>query len=266
MLEFLCPNGHHLRCDTKQVGRAAKCPRCGVRFLVPSPADDESAEEVTGADADAAGSSGSIVLQELTPPNEIGSADGAAGGAVADAGGDTQFTFLCPKGHRLYGSVRLQGKPAQCPECLVRFRVPIPEELSFDESGGAVQTGATVERGADRPDSAADPSAATHPAALESKCGAASSEAIPNRSEAKHPMNVAFERLWNAKPADGAVELRLHGGEKLTPERLLPSLSGSAHLGCVVKEPDGDSTVHVVAWEAVARIVGRGIGDVSESP
>ena len=35
MIEFLCPNGHRIRCQAEQAGRAAKCPRCGVKFRVP---------------------------------------------------------------------------------------------------------------------------------------------------------------------------------------------------------------------------------------
>ena len=36
MIEFLCPNGHRIRCQAEHVGRGAKCPRCGVKFLVPA--------------------------------------------------------------------------------------------------------------------------------------------------------------------------------------------------------------------------------------
>ena len=35
MIEFLCPNGHRIRCQAVQVGRAGKCPRCGVKFRIP---------------------------------------------------------------------------------------------------------------------------------------------------------------------------------------------------------------------------------------
>ena len=36
MIEFLCPNNHKIRCPDDQAGRAAKCPKCGVKFLIPS--------------------------------------------------------------------------------------------------------------------------------------------------------------------------------------------------------------------------------------
>ena len=50
MIEFLCPNGHRIRCQAEQVGRAAKCPRCGVKFLVPDP-NDVGVSEAVGSDS-----------------------------------------------------------------------------------------------------------------------------------------------------------------------------------------------------------------------
>ena len=40
---FLCPNGHRLHGSAGLAGRPGQCPHCGVRFLVPSP--DEEDEE-----------------------------------------------------------------------------------------------------------------------------------------------------------------------------------------------------------------------------
>jgi len=52
MIEFLCPNGHHIRCGDQQAGRAAKCPRCGVAFRVPdaptAPAESPVFQEDAG--------------------------------------------------------------------------------------------------------------------------------------------------------------------------------------------------------------------------
>ena len=47
VIDFLCPNGHRIRCQAEQVGRAAKCPRCGVKFRVPEPADQGGSEAAT---------------------------------------------------------------------------------------------------------------------------------------------------------------------------------------------------------------------------
>ena len=36
MIEFLCPNNHKIRCSDDRAGHEAKCPKCGVKFLIPS--------------------------------------------------------------------------------------------------------------------------------------------------------------------------------------------------------------------------------------
>lgn len=45
-IEFLCPNGHHLRGPEKLAGRAGQCPHCGVKFRIPT--IDETEIEETG--------------------------------------------------------------------------------------------------------------------------------------------------------------------------------------------------------------------------
>ena len=43
LIEFLCPNGHRIHCDSQRSGLAAKCPKCGERFRVPTVAELEAA-------------------------------------------------------------------------------------------------------------------------------------------------------------------------------------------------------------------------------
>jgi hypothetical protein len=38
---FLCPNGHRLHGSADLAGRPGQCPHCGIRFLVPSPDEDD---------------------------------------------------------------------------------------------------------------------------------------------------------------------------------------------------------------------------------
>jgi hypothetical protein len=53
VIEFLCPNNHRIRCPDDQAGRAAKCPKCGVKFLIPSDGEGEkTAIESSSAPAD----------------------------------------------------------------------------------------------------------------------------------------------------------------------------------------------------------------------
>ncbi|HWB11881.1 MAG TPA: hypothetical protein VG826_21805 [Pirellulales bacterium] len=41
---FLCPNGHRLHGSAALAGRPGQCPHCGVKFLVPSPEEEEEEE------------------------------------------------------------------------------------------------------------------------------------------------------------------------------------------------------------------------------
>src|SRR5487761_8865 len=50
---FLCPNGHRLHGSASLAGRPGQCPHCSVKFLVPSPDDDEEDERIIEEEPDA---------------------------------------------------------------------------------------------------------------------------------------------------------------------------------------------------------------------
>ncbi len=54
MIEFLCPEGHRIRCPKEKAGRPAKCPKCGVGFRIPT-IEELGLGESTVADASLAG-------------------------------------------------------------------------------------------------------------------------------------------------------------------------------------------------------------------
>ncbi|MGO8745219.1 MAG: hypothetical protein ACLQNE_04440 [Thermoguttaceae bacterium] len=37
--------------------------------------------------------------------------------------------FLCPNGHKIHCSEDRAGKPAKCPKCGIKFRIPLPSEM-----------------------------------------------------------------------------------------------------------------------------------------
>jgi DNA-directed RNA polymerase subunit RPC12/RpoP len=117
VIEFLCPNGHRIRCPAEQAGRAAKCPRCGVKFRVPESADL--------APSDVLGSDSAISPAEFT---DSSISDKKAPSAIGRAEREPPIEFLCPNGHRLFGAASLQGKGGKCPECGSRFRIPMRED------------------------------------------------------------------------------------------------------------------------------------------
>jgi hypothetical protein len=46
VIEFLCPNNHRIRCSDDQAGQKAKCPKCNVKFIIPT----ESGPDKVAAD------------------------------------------------------------------------------------------------------------------------------------------------------------------------------------------------------------------------
>jgi DNA-directed RNA polymerase subunit RPC12/RpoP len=228
VIEFLCPNGHRIRCGAEQAGRAAKCPRCGVKFRVPDAADLAPSEAI--------GSEPGVSPAELT---DSGISDRKSPSSIVRAEREPPIEFLCPNGHRLFGAASLQGKVGKCPECGSRFRIPVRGE-----------TPAPDEPAAPRPPAPAStaPSAA---AALAQAPHAASAELL--------------ERLWNAAPSGRTVEIHLRDGTKLSPERFLRNASTPGYAMFVAREPDGTMTLTAVAWEAIARVVVGGLNELPPS-
>lgn len=50
MIEFLCPNNHRIRCPDEQAGRAAKCPKCGAKFVIPANESSNGSSDKQPAD------------------------------------------------------------------------------------------------------------------------------------------------------------------------------------------------------------------------
>jgi len=119
VIEFLCPNGHKIHCPAEQGGRPAKCPRCGVKFLIP----DRS--EVDLAAVDSGISRPEFSDSAIPPPPPVVQSGGAEKGQTIE--------FLCPNGHRLHGPAELQGRPGECPDCGAKFRIPSYSDVLGDE-------------------------------------------------------------------------------------------------------------------------------------
>jgi len=242
MIEFLCPNGHRIHCPEEQAGRAAKCPRCGVKFRIPGPSE----AEVAGSSEGDSGAS----RPELTDSG-TSRARGPRGGVDKQP----QIEFLCPNGHRLHGATSLQGRPGECPECGSRFRIPtyddVPEEegtergIGVGRADGGGESGTALAEVEEIRDAALQVQTAHGPPV-----------------EQRHPLAELFGKLWAERPAGAAVELHLAGGETLRPDRFAPALSRESHGVFAVKESNGTHTLAVVAWDAIVRVLVRGLGEL----
>ena len=255
VIDFLCPNGHRIHCHEDQAGRAAKCPRCGVKFRVPS-----------ASEADIAVPSGSD-----PGTSSLGLTDSSISKVPQDvppglSGEEPQIEFLCPNGHRLHGTASLQGQPGECPECGSRFHIPTYDDVTAE--------GDVTEEEATEPDTGVG----------RTDVGGESSIALPlvdetgrrrefSREEEKrdieilsrgHPLAGLFCRLWAERPPEAPVELHLVGGETLLPDRFAPALSQESHGIFAVGEPDGTYTLNVVAWDSVVRVLVRCVAELPE--
>ena len=255
MIEFLCPNGHKIRCPTERAGQAAKCPRCGVKFRIPDPADLDA--------SDAFGSDTNISRPEFTessvdamsPPKPEDVPENVPE-EVSEK--EPEIGFLCPNGHRLHGPASLQGRPGECPECGARFRIPNYEEPSVEEGTGGIAQETDpgqIEGG----DSTAIEAAENVPPDVG---GIVSDASVRGRSGPS--MADLFSRLWDARPQGTIVEIRLRNGDSVVPHQFLKKLVRQEAGVFTVREADGTLTLTAVAWEAIAQVAIRGLKDLPE--
>lgn len=236
VIEFLCPNGHRIRCQAAQAGRAARCPRCGVKFRVPESEDLETLEPI---DSDS-----NISRPEFTDSDFAGKIK------IADnIQQEEQIEFLCPNGHRLHGPTSLQGRPGQCPECGSRFRIPTYEEIPIEEE-------AERRIGLGRADGG-DSSPGTLPARMPNHISLNASP-VPERT-----MAACVARLWQIRPNGAKLELRLRDAETLVVDRFLQRLSQQTGQGAfMVRQPDGTLSVVAIPWESIVQASVHGLKDL----
>jgi hypothetical protein len=253
VIEFLCPNGHRIRCQSEHVGRAARCPRCGVKFRVPDPADLEVLDSV--------GSNSGVLRPEFTD-SALSSKDLRSIGAGEQK--ESQIEFLCPNGHRLHGPASLQNRPGQCPECGSRFRIPSYEDIPDDEETthdiGIGRANRREGSHVGRKDAA---EGQPTPPLTRSAEEAAMLTTILGRGLPGQAMAALVARLWELRPTGAAVELHLRDGETIVPDQFLRKLSQTSRQGVfTVKEADGSLSLTVVAWDAIARATIRGFNEL----
>lgn len=230
VIEFLCPNGHKISCQAEQAGKAAKCPRCGVKFRIPNSTELEI-DELTGLTANLG--TPDFVDSSLMPKQPAGATAGKK---------EPEIEFLCPNGHRLHGPASLQGQPGACPECGSRFRIPTYEDVPVEEPAeqdlGVGHIDGSQSSSLDTPAAAAAPSSV---------------------ASAEHMANLVA-RLWTILPKGAALEVGLRSGETFSPDRFLVKASHESHQGVFAAEKaDGSVSLTIVAWDAVDRVFIRGL-------
>jgi hypothetical protein len=225
------------------------------------------------------------VAHEPAAPPSPGSS-GKQSAAAPSAAKEEQIEFLCPNGHHLHGPASLQGKAGECPECGSRFRIPIIEEpeaerLVDPELQDGPQTPVDDEIVLESSTRLMEPEEApaevldflqvldgggSRPAAKSGgpsgslrDMGAGSASSV---DPALHPLAALFIELWGQRDEGSRVEIHLESGSVLAPDAYIRSHSRHDYAVLVTKDPDGCSTVTVVPWTSISRIIMRALKQV----
>ncbi len=202
---------------------------------------------------------------------------------------ERQIEFLCPNGHHLHGPASLQGRAGECPECSSRFRIPIIDEPEVESAALSASDLASESKLAARgqitvdvatPSSDAQGAASTDalsflevmegsahgpakpPGNTEQAASAGSTSAASAMAPGGHPLAALFSELWAARSEGGRVEVHLESGSVLAPDGYLKSQSRHDYGVFVTRDPDGCSTVTVVPWNSITKIILRAVKQV----
>ncbi len=253
MIKFLCPNGHPLSAPANRVGKSGQCPRCQARFIVPAPDPQPDAAAPMSTDR--------------ADPHATGQPRG-----VREAADET-FMFLCPNGHKLYGSLDMQGRPGQCPHCQSRFLVPAAGTASSDGEPGADATGPQLFPALS---DAGDPHTlwdTSKPAP-----GLAGEEMAPFWSDQEsdegapppapvscHPLEQIIRRIWTDERRASPLELTLADATVLLVESFSADLSQHEYGVFAVRNDDFTANVVVIPWDQITRVTLSGVATLPAS-
>ncbi len=230
VIEFLCPQGHKIRCADDRAGKPAKCPKCGVKFYVPAPDDAELTESGSWA----------------TAPAETSNSPGSTGSIKE------QIEFLCPNGHRVWAPIGLQGRAGQCPECGSKFHIPtladyedmpldiLPTEdsvVNLDPLGSLQTNGSPSAKGSGR--------------LSRSRTGGAAGSSPPPGPD---QMARFLADLVADLPKEAAIELLTTDGQKYQPTQFAKKLCDGGRLVFSTSTGDDTHSLVVLPWTSIARI------------
>ncbi len=294
VIKFTCPcdKRRKMQVPDNRAGKNAKCPECGLPFIIPKPDPTAPSDRELRAEE----------LLEFLCPNEE-----------------------CPK-QLLQAPASMAGRRGQCPHCGSKFRVPLPQELRDDTEEGEHTAQAAGDSGAQdgsdtlgravaearstevvedveeieeaeeavEAEAAEEPEAkggsgtqppvldfnfidpggsgqkhgsGSHPSLRESSLpGAGPMELVddvePPLAVNEHPMAALFEKIWDESEREAVVELRLTTGEMITPVHYSHDFSRGQHGIFGSLDREGKHILEVIPWDNIARVTVRGLNEL----
>lgn len=261
-IKFLCPNGHPLSAPENLAGKAGKCPKCGLAFVVPTLEELNAAAEETPPEPEPE--------PEFAPPEEEPAAEEMPaedqppqspieGGSAKPS--PEIFVFLCPNGHKLNGPPSLKGKAGQCPHCGAKFRIPSDDDLEEPpldpelEPEEIPEEAPAEEEYLPPPDAEAEEEPEVEPEV---------EVYVDPPPEIGHALGYVFARLWDQREADSDVELFLKEGEIFAPDFYCDNLSCREYGVFAVEDSDGKFQFTVIPWDDVRKIHVRKISKLPQ--
>ena len=244
VIKFRCPNGHPVAAPDSRIGKTGQCPRCQALFVVPA-ADHASGESLTPITAERV---------------EVDSKSPSSGPAPAS---DT-FMFLCPNGHKLYGTPNLQGRPGQCPHCNSRFVIPDVGAAADPDTDRHAAAGALF-ASLDDAEIAWDSLAAAdlrHAEAGRQSADDRDEPPPPPLPVSCHPLELIIRRIRAGARGADRLELRLHDGAVLVAEAFSAELSQHEYGVFAVRGDNEAVSVVVIPWDQITRVTLPGLSSL----
>ena len=77
-----------------------------------------------------------------------------------------------------------------------------------------------------------------------------------------HPLSAIFAELWAARDEESRVEVHLENGGVFLPDGYLKTHSQQGYAVLVTQDPDGCSTLTIVPWDGISRIIMRSMKQI----
>lgn len=260
-IAFVCPNGHPLNAPEDLAGKPGKCPKCGMKFLIPTPEESapETAEEPAAEEPP--------TEQEPTPEPHKSSGKLDVGAEKPQRFKEL-FVFLCPNGHRLNGPSSLKGKPGQCPHCGTKFLIPADDDVPPEETPEEVPTGEVVDENEESVNNTYQEEEESSEPQEESESEmpvvevATTWQLPPPQLMGGHRLAELFTWLWAQREPRCVIELVMKDGETFTPKLFAPELSQQGYGVFATRDDMGKFIMTTISWENVAAVIMRNLDEI----